>query len=108
MHYEDGDPLSWSSVALNLSMREHDVIGCGWEGLGPTEETSDATGRVYFTRNGKRLAEVLDGISTGLFPVVHIQKKVCARHTRLNYLQGCCQGQPLDEWTICVMDYRSH
>jgi hypothetical protein len=59
-------------------MREHDVIGCGWERLDPTEieDNSRVTGRVYFTRNGKRLAEVLDGVSAGLFPVVHIQKKV--------------------------------
>ncbi|XP_028400510.1 probable E3 ubiquitin-protein ligase HECTD4 [Dendronephthya gigantea] len=77
VHYEPGGPLSWSSVALNLSMREHDVIGCGWERLEPAEDqgSSRALGRVYFTRNGKRLAEVLDGISSGLYPVAHIQKK---------------------------------
>ena len=60
-----------------MSMREHDVIGCGWERLdSESEGESRVLGRVYFTRNGKRLAEVLDGIPTGLFPVVHIQKKV--------------------------------
>ena len=79
VHYEAGGPLSWNSVTLNLSMREHDVIGCGWERLDPTEleGNSRVTGRVYFTRNGKRLAEVLDGVGAGLFPLVHIQKKVC-------------------------------
>ena len=78
IHYVTGGPLSWTSVTLNLSMREHDVIGCGWERLDPTdiEDNSQVTGRVYFTRNGKRLAEVLDGVCAGLFPVVHIQKKV--------------------------------
>lgn len=81
VHYEPGGPLAWTSVTLNLSMREHDVIGCGWERLEPAEieDNPHVTGRVYFTRNGKRLAEVFDGVSTGLFPVVHIQKKVCIR-----------------------------
>ena len=97
VHYEEGGPLSWSSVTLNLSMREHDVIGCGWERLDPTEENSCVTGRVYFTRNGKRMAEVLDGISTRLFPVVHIQKKVCPRYTFVTKLQGCCQARSIGQ-----------
>ena len=64
-------------MTLNLAMREHDVIGCGWERQeGEFDGDTRVLGRVYFTRNGQRLTEVLDGVSPGLYPVVHIQKKV--------------------------------
>ena len=67
-------------------MREHDVIGCGWERQ-ESEFDGDrrVSGRVYFTRNGKRLAEILDGVSAGLYPVVHIQKKASSGE-----LRSCC------------------
>ena len=60
-----------------MTMREHDVIGCGWERHeSEFDGNRQMTGRVYFTCNGKRLAEVLDSVSAPLYPAVHIQKKV--------------------------------
>lgn len=75
IRYVSGDPLSWKSVTFNLSMREHDIIGCGWEAM-DREENTTGVGTAFFTHNGKRLSEVLEGVERGLFPVVHIQKKV--------------------------------
>ena len=48
------------------------MIGCGYT---RSEHNLDK-GMVYFTCNGTRLTEVLDGVSAGLWPVIHIQKKV--------------------------------
>ena len=53
-------------------MKEKDVIGCGYK---RAEDQADK-GTVYFTCNGERLAESLDGVQSGLWPVLHIQKKV--------------------------------
>ena len=53
-------------------MKENDIIGCGYK---KAEDQSDK-GLVYFTCNGVRLADSLDGVESGLWPVIHIQKKV--------------------------------
>lgn len=53
-------------------MKENDIIGCGYK---RAEDQSDK-GLAYFTCNGERLAESLDGVQSGLWPVIHIQKKV--------------------------------
>lgn len=53
-------------------MKENDIIGCGYK---KAEDHSDK-GLAYFTYNGQRLAENLDGVQSGLWPVIHIQKKV--------------------------------
>ena len=59
-------------MSLNIVMKENDIIGCGYK---RGEDQSDK-GMVYFTYNGSRLAEGLDGVQCGLYPVIHIQKKV--------------------------------
>lgn len=59
-------------MSLNIVMKEKDIIGCGYK---RAEDHSDK-GLAYFTCNGERLAENLDGVQSGLWPVIHIQKKV--------------------------------
>ena len=70
--YRTGGLLHWKTVSQNVVMKENDVIGCGYK---KAEDESDK-GLVYFTCNGNRLAEDLDGVRSGLWPVIHIQKKV--------------------------------
>ena len=70
--YRTGGLLHWKTVSLNIIMKENDVIGCGFE----RNEDQSAYGLVYFTCNGDRLAGDLDGVQSGLWPVIHIQKKV--------------------------------
>ena len=53
-------------------MKENDIIGCGYK---MAEDHSDK-GLAYFTYNGQRLEENLDGVQAGLWPVIHIHKKV--------------------------------
>lgn len=72
MLYRAGGLLQWKTVSLNVVMKENDIIGCGYK---KAEDHSDK-GLVYFTYNGQRLAENLDGVQSGLWPVIHIQKKV--------------------------------
>lgn len=59
-------------MSLNIVMKEKDIIGCGYK---RAEDHSDK-GLAYFTCNGERLAENLDDVQSGLWPVIHIQKKV--------------------------------
>ena len=65
-------------MSLNITMKEMDVVGCGYERVAsagtPFEDTDK--GKVYFTYNGTRLCESLDGIEAGLWPALHIQQKV--------------------------------
>lgn len=70
--YRAGGLLQWKTVSLNIVMKENDIIGCGYK---KAEDHSDK-GLAYFTCNGQRLAENLDGVQSGLWPVIHIQKKV--------------------------------
>ena len=72
MLYRAGGLLQWKTVSLNVVMKENDIIGCGYK---KDEDHSDK-GLAYFTYNGQRLAENLDGVQSGLWPVIHIQKKV--------------------------------
>ena len=60
--YRTGGLLQWKTVSLNIVMKERDVIGCGYK---RAEDQADR-GMVYFTRNGERLAEGVDGVQTGL------------------------------------------
>lgn len=74
--YRTGGLLQWKTVSLNIVMKERDVIGCGYK---RAEDQADR-GMVYFTCNGERLAEGVDGVQSGLWPVLHIQKKVTHRN----------------------------
>lgn len=84
MLYRTGGFLQWKTVSLNIVMKEKDVIGCGYK---RAEDQSDK-GTVYFTCNGVRLADSLDGVQSGLWPVIHIQKKV----TRVLLTVEDCDG----------------
>lgn len=53
-------------------MKENDVIGCGFK----AGEDRSGKASVFFTYNGDRIADELDGVQAGLWPVLHIQKKV--------------------------------
>ena len=53
-------------------------VGIGWERQGdsPVLPGQPIKGLVYFTFNGKRLQATLEDVAGGMWPVVHIQKKV--------------------------------
>lgn len=55
-----------------------DVAGIGWERSEgtPPPPGQAPKGRVYFTYCGQRLSPVLEDVAGGMWPLVHIQKKV--------------------------------
>ena len=79
-HYNGSSLLQWKSVRLEVTLNAGDVAGIGWERQGDDTQPlpgQQVKGQVYFTYNGERLAATLDDVSGGMWPVVHIQKKVC-------------------------------
>lgn len=66
------------SVVFFLFSALGDVAGIGWERTEgtPPPPGQPAKGRVYFTYCGQRLSPYLEDVSGGMWPVVHIQKKV--------------------------------
>ena len=71
-------------------------------GEGPSVPGQSVKGRVYFTHNGRRQLGVMDDVSGGMWPVVHLQKK----NTRVRanfgartfaYAEGRSQRQAADE-----------
>ncbi len=67
------------------------MTGIGWERQGdsPAVPGQPVRGVVYFTFNGKRLAATLEDVAGGMWPVVHIQKKVCTDFLRVNFHKIC-------------------
>ena len=57
-----------------------DVAGIGWERSEgtPPPPGQAPKGRVYFTYCGQRLSPTLEDVAGGMWPLVHIQKKVGA------------------------------
>lgn len=55
-----------------------DVAGIGWERSEgtPPPPGQAPKGRVYFTYCGQRLGPILEDVAGGMWPLVHIQKKV--------------------------------
>ena len=55
-----------------------DVAGIGWERseCTPPPPGQAPKGRVYFTYGGQRLCPILEDVAGGMWPLVHIQKKV--------------------------------
>lgn len=55
-----------------------DVAGIGWERSEgtPPPPGQVSKGRVYFTYCGHRLSPFLEDVAGGMWPLVHIQKKV--------------------------------
>ncbi|PFX24720.1 putative E3 ubiquitin-protein ligase HECTD4 [Stylophora pistillata] len=105
--YRTGGLLQWKTVSLNIVMKEKDVIGCGYK---RAEDQADK-GTVYFTCNGERLAESLDGVQSGLWPVLHIQKKNV--RVRVNfgarsffYAEGSKHRLAADLWSDSLVDVR--
>ncbi|KAI8513246.1 putative E3 ubiquitin-protein ligase HTD4 [Branchiostoma belcheri] len=78
VHYNGSSLLQWKSARLDVTLSAGDVAGIGWERVGeaPSVQGEQVKGRVYFTYNGQRLPAVLDDVSGGMWPVIHIQKKV--------------------------------
>lgn len=58
-----------------------DVAGIGWERSEgtPPPPGQAPKGRVYFTYCGQRLSPFLEDVAGGMWPLVHIQKKVGVR-----------------------------
>ncbi|XP_035690108.1 probable E3 ubiquitin-protein ligase HECTD4 [Branchiostoma floridae] len=77
VHYNGSSLLQWKSARLDVTLSAGDVAGIGWERIGeaPSVQGEQVKGRVYFTYNGQRLPAVLDDVSGGMWPVIHIQKK---------------------------------
>lgn len=61
-------------VCINIG----DVAGIGWERSEgtPPPPGQAPKGRVYFTYCGQRLSPTLEDVAGGMWPLVHIQKKV--------------------------------
>lgn len=55
-----------------------DVAGIGWERSEgtPPPPGQAPKGRVYFTYCGQRLSPSLEDVAGGMWPLIHIQKKV--------------------------------
>ncbi|XP_068681108.1 probable E3 ubiquitin-protein ligase HECTD4 isoform X3 [Montipora foliosa] len=105
--YRTGGLLQWKTVSLNIVMKENDVIGCGFK----KGEDQPGKASVYFTYNGDRLAEELEGVQAGLWPVVHIQKKNV--RVRVNfgarvflYAEGSKHRAAADMWSDSMEDIR--
>lgn len=54
------------------------MAGIGWERSEgtPPPPGQAPKGRVYFTYCGQRLSPILEDVAGGMWPLVHIQKKV--------------------------------
>lgn len=78
VHYNGSSLLQWKSVRLDLSLNAGDIAGIGWERVGDGVLLPGQTvkGIVYFTYNGRKLTGTLDDVAGGMWPAVHIQKKV--------------------------------
>lgn len=72
MHYRRGGFTFWETTNTGIALTSNHVIGCSYT---RSEENVDK-GSVYFTHNGQRLPGLLNGVGAGLWPVVHLQKKV--------------------------------
>lgn len=61
-----------------VCMNTGDVAGIGWERSEgtPPPPGQAPKGRVYFTYCGQRLSPILEDVAGGMWPLVHIQKKV--------------------------------
>uniref|UniRef100_A0A452GVS4 HECT domain-containing protein n=1 Tax=Gopherus agassizii TaxID=38772 RepID=A0A452GVS4_9SAUR len=77
VHYNGSSLLQWKSVRLDVTLSPGDIAGIGWERTEgtPPPPGQPAKGRVYFTYCGQRLGPYLEDVSSGMWPVVHIQKK---------------------------------
>ncbi|XP_043924358.1 probable E3 ubiquitin-protein ligase HECTD4 isoform X2 [Protopterus annectens] len=77
VHYNGSSLLQWKSVRLDVALSPGDVAGIGWEKIEGTPPPPGQLpkGKVYFTYCGQRLGPYLEGVSGGMWPVVHIQKK---------------------------------
>ena len=72
-------------MRLDVSLAVGDVAGIGWERQGdsPPLPGQPVKGVVYFSHKGRRLPCVIDDVAGGMWPVVHIQKKVGPVRLRL-------------------------
>ena len=66
------DRMQWSKINTDCLIKNGDIVGCGWI----KEDTPTARGVVYFTVNGNRLEQSFKDCPSGLYPFVHVQKKV--------------------------------
>ena len=77
VHYNGASLLQWRSVRLDVTLNAGDIAGIGWEKTGDTiVQGQIPRGRVYFTYRGRLLSAHMEDVAGGMFPVVHIQKKV--------------------------------
>lgn len=77
VHYNGPSLLQWRSLRFDLQMSPGDIIGIGWEAshADPKPTNSPNLGTLYFTQNGTRLSQELEGVPLGLFPIIHLQKR---------------------------------
>jgi len=84
VHYKRGGFTTWQTITTGLVLKTSHVIGCGYT---RSEENVDK-GSVYFTHNGQRLPGCLNDVRAGLWPVVHLQKKVSLSCVVLGSIHG--------------------
>ena len=83
VHYNGASLLQWRSVRLDVTLNAGDIAGIGWERTGESPPQGQTPkGRVYFTYRGRLLSAYMEDVSGGMFPVVHIQKKVSLKFKR--------------------------
>ena len=66
------DRMRWNKINTGHLLKAGDVVGCGWL----KEDTPTNKGVVYFTVNGIHLEQTFKDSPTGLYPFIHVQKKV--------------------------------
>ena len=64
--------MRWNKINADHLIKAGDVVGCGWL----KEGTSTNKGVVCFTFNSVRLEQTFKDSPTGLYPFIHVQKKV--------------------------------
>lgn len=65
--------LDRKSFPLNIRTNVGDVLGMGWMRAAGTP----SVGVVFITHNGTKLDTEIEGVRANLWPVIHLQKKVC-------------------------------
>ena len=64
--------MHWNKINTDHLLKAGDVVGCGWL----KEDTPTNKGVVYFTVNNIHLEQTFKDSPTGLYPFIHVQKKV--------------------------------
>ena len=73
------DRLQWSKHNLDAPLKTGDIVGCAWI----RGDQGGGAGVMYYTLNGAKLDHVFNKVPPGLYPFVHLQKKVSFINSQL-------------------------